>query len=238
VPPSAALTAFGSSHLLAPVLPALEDAEAAVDMLFIAPEQLRGEPAGPAADQYALACVLFTALTGTTPFRGETNSELFGSHLFTEAPRASAVRDDLDPSWDEVFARGLAKEPDERFENCRTLVLAAGRCAHGARRAPVTSPRTEQRPTGEAPVDAGAPSDDERPWWRRRLLRIVLIVALLAALVVLATMFGVGGPADAAGLLVLTGSRRPAAADQRPRPRLAAAPRSVRPQRDPRRRSP
>ncbi|CAN5921545.1 hypothetical protein BH23ACT10_BH23ACT10_32900 [soil metagenome] len=192
VPPSAALTAFGSSHLLAPILTSLEDAEAAVDVLFIAPEQLRGEPAGPAADQYALAGVLFTALTGTTPFRGDTNNDLFGAHLFSDPPRLSATRDDLDPSWDDLFARALSKEPDERFENCRTMLLAAGRCAHGGGPRRTAAAPTAVRAPGTVPVTVDTSAADADPWWRRRLLRIVLVIALLATLAVLAAIFGVG----------------------------------------------
>lgn len=212
VPPSAALTSFGTSHLLAPILAAVEDAEAAVDMLFIAPEQLRGEPAGPASDQYALAAILFTALTGTTPFRGETNNELFGAHLFSEPPPASKVRDDLDPSWDELFQRGLAKQPDERFENCRTLLLAAGRCAQptsGPRRA--MPPAKDVRAADKVPVTVTAPAEGTASRWRRRPLRLVLIVALVIAIAVLVALFGtanVGNAADAAGLLLVGSVRR------------------------------
>ncbi|MBW3604708.1 MAG: serine/threonine protein kinase [Actinobacteria bacterium] len=219
VPPSAALTAFGTSHLLAPILDTIEDDEASVELLFIAPEQLHGEPAGPAADQYALACVLFTALTGTTPFRGDSNNELFGAHLFTEPPDATAVRDGLDPAWNDVFGRALAKDPAERFENCRTLLLAAGRCAHGAGGRPrpaATSPRPQA--AGKVPVTPVASTDDvASSWWRRRLLRIVLTVALLVMLAVLAMLFT---GAEVAGAAVAV-TWRPAALTPRDAPRSA-----------------
>jgi serine/threonine-protein kinase len=129
VPPSAALTGFGSTYLLGQILRELDDEPASVDLLFVAPEQLRGEVAGPRTDQYALGCLLFTAVTGTTPFRGETHHSLFAAHLWDDPPSATAARDDLAPGWDDLFARALAKDPQERFENCRTLLLEAGRCA-------------------------------------------------------------------------------------------------------------
>jgi serine/threonine-protein kinase len=184
VPPAAALTAFGTSHLLAPVLPDLDDEAAAVELLFVAPEQLRGEPAGPAADQYALACLLFTALTGTTPFRGATNNDLFGAHLFGEVPAATAARDNLDRGWDDVFATALAKDPDERFDNCRTLLLAAGRC--GVRR-----PAHEAQPARQA-ATMPPPTVDEEPSASRRRwpLRVVLVALLLLLLLVVATQTG------------------------------------------------
>jgi serine/threonine protein kinase len=193
VPPAAALTAFGTSHLLAPLLPDLDDEAAAVELLFVAPEQLRGHPAAPASDQYALGCLMFTALTGTTPFRGETNSDLFGAHLFGEVPAATAARPGLDPAWDDVFARALAKDPDERYDNCRTLLLAAGRCSsrRPTRPAPATlpvvtaSPRVDDEPAGEG---------------SRWPLRVVLIALLLLMLLVIVTQTGLleGAAASAA----------------------------------------
>lgn len=195
VPPAAALTAFGTSHLLAPILPDLDDEAAAVELLFVAPEQLRGEPAAPASDQYALGCLLFTALTGTTPYRGETNNDLFGAHLFGDVPPATAVRDDLDPAWDDVFARALNKDPEERYDNCRTLLLAAGRCSVGR-------PVRPARPA--PPVVATSPEIDAEPDGSRSRwpLRVVLIALLLLMLLVIATQTGMleatGGSAAAA----------------------------------------
>lgn len=183
VPPAAAVTAFGTSHLLAPVLPDIDDDEAAVELLFVAPEQLRGEPAGPASDQYALACLMFTALTGTTPFRGATNNDLYGAHLFGEVPAASTLREELDPTWDDVFARALSKDPDERYENCRTLLLAAGRCA--------TRQPTRQRPE-RPPMPSTTPEATEAPSGGRSRwpLRVVLVALLLLLLLVVAAQTG------------------------------------------------
>lgn len=209
VPPAAALTAFGTSHLLAPILPDLDDEAAAVELLFVAPEQLRGQAAGPASDQYALGCLLFTALTGTTPFRGGTNSDLFGAHLFGEIPPATAAREDLDPAWDEVFARALAKEPDERYENCRMLLLAAGRCTSRRPARPIRP----ARPVVTTPPEV----DDEPAGGRSRWpMRIVLIAVLLLVLLVVLTQSGVleGALASAAaGEAVpdVTAGARPAA---------------------------
>ncbi len=243
VPPSAALTAFGSSHLLAPILDSLGDAEASVDLLFVAPEQLRGEPAEPPADQYALACALFTALTGTTPFRGETNNDLFGAHLFGEPPRASVVREDLGPGWDDLFMRAFSKDPSQRFDNCRKLLLAAGRCSPvGGGRAVPPRPASAQA-AAKVAVTAAAPSDEPTvPARGRRLLRIVLVVALLLALLFVGVQVGMNVMV-ASGLIVVGRSavgfdggdrhsrRRPPASSPDAR-------RSPRRRRDRRRRSP
>ena len=195
VPPSAALTGFGTSHLLAPIIHEVEDAEADRELLFVAPEQLNGEPAGPAADQYALACTMFTMVTGTTPFRGESNNDLFGAHLFSAPPAASSVREGLAAGWDEVFATALAKDPNDRYDNCRTLLLAAGQQTRRTGGRPSqraeTGEKVERQPV-PVRVEIDEDDDDES---RRRTLRIVLLVLLVLALLAAAVglMSDVGG---------------------------------------------
>src|SRR5437773_948653 len=43
---------------------------------YVAPEQIRGEEVGPAADVYSLGCVLYECLTGGPPFRRESDFAL------------------------------------------------------------------------------------------------------------------------------------------------------------------
>ncbi len=95
---------------------------------YLAPEQVRGLPAGGAADQYSLGCLLDECLTGAVP----TGTGLAGEQ---HVPPTVHCRD-LPAAIDEVFARVLAASPDDRFENCRDFVAAARRAL-----GPLTDPR-------------------------------------------------------------------------------------------------
>ncbi|MEO8844953.1 MAG: serine/threonine-protein kinase [Kofleriaceae bacterium] len=90
-------------------------------LTYIAPERLRGEPAGPRADLYAMAVILFEMLTGRPPFVAEDDFDLIEYHVNVEAPRLR----DLDPSMpqalDDLIARALDKQPDERFGDAATM---------------------------------------------------------------------------------------------------------------------
>jgi hypothetical protein len=88
---------------------------------YVAPEQIEGRPVDSRADVYALAGVLFTALTGRAPFDRPT-----------AAATALAHRNDPPPSlgpgaeaMSAVIARGMAKAPDERFSSAGELVREA-----------------------------------------------------------------------------------------------------------------
>jgi serine/threonine protein kinase len=84
-------------------------------LTYIAPERLRGEEAGPRADLYAMAVILFEMLTGRPPFVAEDDFELIDYHVNVEAPRLREIDPTMPEALDELIARALDKQPDERF---------------------------------------------------------------------------------------------------------------------------
>jgi hypothetical protein len=92
---------------------------------YIAPEQVRGEPAGPASDRYALAGTLHECLTGSVPYPRPSDAAVLFAHVNDPPPKASDLHPSLPPAVDAVLARGLAKEPEDRHATARDLVAAA-----------------------------------------------------------------------------------------------------------------
>ena len=92
---------------------------------YIAPEQIEGAKAAGHGDQYALACVLFECLTGRLPFAREEEISVMWAHLQDEPPAVTALRPDLPAAIDAVIARALAKDPQQRYESCTAMVVAA-----------------------------------------------------------------------------------------------------------------
>ena len=85
---------------------------------YAAPEQVNGQSVDGRADQYALACVAFEVLSGTVPFKRELPVAVLYAHLSTPPPRLTSIRQDLPPAVDDVLARAMAKNPDERYPTC------------------------------------------------------------------------------------------------------------------------
>ncbi|MBL4634535.1 MAG: serine/threonine protein kinase [Kofleriaceae bacterium] len=81
---------------------------------YMAPEQLRGSKPQPASDVYGLACVMFSALTGQTPYTCESLGQIAAHHLFANAPQIPDSRIDVPPVVRELLQRCFAKDPLRR----------------------------------------------------------------------------------------------------------------------------
>jgi hypothetical protein len=91
---------------------------------YCAPEQVTGGTVDGRTDQYSLACVAFSLLTGSVPFnRGDVLTRLF-AHVNSPVPALTAIRPELPAAVNGVLARGMAKNPAERYESCAAFALA------------------------------------------------------------------------------------------------------------------
>ena len=88
---------------------------------YIAPEQIRGEELSPAADVYALGCVLFAALTGEPPFASQVGMKLLWAHMQSPPPDPRTIRPEIPAELSWTMARALAKSPDDRPASAGTL---------------------------------------------------------------------------------------------------------------------
>jgi hypothetical protein len=90
---------------------------------YVAPEQIRGERVDARADVYALGCLLFYALTGSVPFKRESDEARLWAHLSEPPPKVSERG--VPEAFDPVLERALAKDPDERYPSAGDLGRAA-----------------------------------------------------------------------------------------------------------------
>ncbi|MEC3919482.1 serine/threonine-protein kinase [Nocardia sp. CDC160] len=92
---------------------------------YMAPERFEhSATVSPAADIYALACVLYESLTGGPPFRVEGNLATIRAHMLTPPPRPS-VRAGVPVGFDQVVAIGMAKDASRRYATAGQLARAA-----------------------------------------------------------------------------------------------------------------
>ncbi len=89
---------------------------------YMAPEQLELEKATPASDIYTLGLVLFEMLTGKPPFEAETALKTVFKRMEEEPPSPREVLPDLDPRWETVILRCLARRPEDRFKEAQDVI--------------------------------------------------------------------------------------------------------------------
>ncbi|WP_328504434.1 serine/threonine protein kinase [Streptomyces sp. NBC_00457] len=91
---------------------------------YVAPEQISGKPVDGRCDVYGFACVVYECLAGRPPFRRDDDMALLWAHQYDEPPPLTDSRPDLAPLVDPVFAKALAKSPDDRYDTCLAFVTA------------------------------------------------------------------------------------------------------------------
>jgi serine/threonine-protein kinase len=121
---------------------------------YSAPEQITGGRVDGRTDQYSLACVAFSLLAGTAPFgSGDALSRLY-AHVNAPVPTLTAVRPELPAAVDEVLAKGMAKDPADRYESCAAFALALGEALGIQTGAPRPGRASARRRSGPGPRPA------------------------------------------------------------------------------------
>ena len=118
---------------------------------YMAPERFEAGTADASGDIYALACVLYECLTGAKPYPGDSLQQQFTGHYSLDPPRPSDLSPTIPAGLDAVIARGMAKDPRQRYASGPEL-------AADARRALGTAPRGRQETPPTATRSAHAPT--------------------------------------------------------------------------------
>jgi tetratricopeptide (TPR) repeat protein len=106
---------------------------------YMAPEQILGTPASPAADQYALGCSLYHMLTGRPPF---VEGDVLYHHIHTE-PAGPRERNPAVPLWlSAIVLRTMRKLPADRFPTIAALLAAVEECLQSVRTGPFLPPES------------------------------------------------------------------------------------------------
>jgi len=100
---------FTSSHAVAGTLP------------YMAPEQLKGEPADPRSDIYAAGAVLYEMVTGQRPFPEILAPRLIDSILHHTPHPPSEFNRQLSPGMQSLILKALEKEPSYRYQSAREM---------------------------------------------------------------------------------------------------------------------
>jgi serine/threonine protein kinase/tetratricopeptide (TPR) repeat protein len=88
---------------------------------YMSPEQARGGELDARTDIWSLGVVLYEALAGKLPFRGDHDQAVIYSILHHEPERLKKVSPDLPAGLDEIVGQALAKKPGDRYQAMEEL---------------------------------------------------------------------------------------------------------------------
>lgn len=119
---------------------------------YMAPERFSTAQVDARSDIYSLACVLYECLTAQHPFPGDSLEQQITCHRTSPPPRPTSANPGLPVGLDMVIAKGMAKNPGDRYGTAVELA----RAAHDALSTP------SLRPYVTTQIDAQARRDSRR----------------------------------------------------------------------------
>jgi len=130
---------------------------------YLAPEQARGEEAGPSADLYALGVVAYQLLSGRLPYEAASLTELALKQQREEPPLLDTLVAAVGPELAEAVAIALALDPRDRYQTAREMGRAFTDAQRGITPAePGAQPHDRRHATQATTVLAAGARGEER----------------------------------------------------------------------------
>ncbi len=121
-------------------------------MPYCSPEQIRGEAIDQRSNLFTLGAILYEMVVGQRAFAAADPVALL-SLIENEMPASpSAVNSKIQPAVSELIVKALAKDPAERYQSARELLVDLEKCKENKK----ATTETRKTATTNVPVDAAA----------------------------------------------------------------------------------
>jgi len=119
---------------------------------YMGPEIGLGLPLGPAYDQYALAVLVYKALSGALPHDGTSGEVMIARKAFVEPTDLASTAPSVPAAVRDAVMRALARKPEERYPSCVEFSRAFGEAVARKTAAPVAAPIPPPLPPPPVPL--------------------------------------------------------------------------------------
>lgn len=137
---------------------------------YMSPEQAQGLKVDSRTDFYSLGVVFYEMLAGEVPFESDTPWGVLNMHITKEPFPLNNLRKDVPTEVIEVIGHMMAKNPDDRYQNCAELLSALSTLATkfgGHKQGAVKAKKVPR----------------SNPRVKRNIAKIIIIIAAVAILV-------------------------------------------------------
>jgi predicted Ser/Thr protein kinase len=162
-------------------------------LAYAAPEQFEGRRVDARTDVYAGGGVLYHMLTGRVPFPRDSDAAIMWAHLSAEPPSVREVVPLSPPQLDEVIARAMAKEPQNRYPSAGDLGRDASAAAEGQRATVVERSVAVGPAAPDADTEVPAAPHDRRLRAPTGAVGAAALIAVALAVIAISGAFGGSG---------------------------------------------
>jgi Tol biopolymer transport system component/predicted Ser/Thr protein kinase len=159
---------------------------------YMSPEQVEAKELDARSDIFSFGAVLYEMVTGQRAFRGKSQLSVASAILEKDPEPISTLQPLTPPSLDHAIRRCLAKDPEDRWQTARDLLLELKWIAEGGSQA-----------------DAVAPIDSQRKLRERLALSAVVVLALAAAALAIGFIMRAPNPSEPISLSAEVGADAP-----------------------------
>lgn len=132
---------------------------------YMSPEQASGHPTDARSDTFSFGIVLYEQLAGKRPFTSKNELELLKQIIHAEA---EPLADAIPPGLRSAVEKAMEKDPAERYQSMRDLVVDLRRLIR----------RTDAEPAPAVVAPPREPSTPTRMWW---VAGATVVAAILVA---------------------------------------------------------
>jgi eukaryotic-like serine/threonine-protein kinase len=92
-------------------------------VLYMSPEQARGQDVDARTDLWALGVILYELVTGRVPFKGPSSSDIIAAILDRDPPPLARVDTAVPAELQRIVTKVLRKDREQRYQTAKDLAL-------------------------------------------------------------------------------------------------------------------